>query len=129
MFNRSITERSLTKITRALGTGLVALAATAHSPVSAQDVTVPVLVPLTGFLSLEGNSQRNGAELALRDATAAGIAYNVSDTATSPEVAVNALERAMTADNVVAVVAPMLPVMPFTTSVDPGCQSPLSNAP
>ena len=71
-------------------------------------VTIPVLVPLTGFLSLEGTSQRNGAELALREAADAGVRYAVSDTATSPEVAVNALERAMTGDNVVAVVAPML---------------------
>ncbi|MDH3738581.1 MAG: ABC transporter substrate-binding protein, partial [Alphaproteobacteria bacterium] len=71
-------------------------------------VTIPVLVPLTGFLSLEGTSQRNGADLALRDAADAGVSYDVSDTATSPEVAVNALERAMTGDNVIAVVAPML---------------------
>jgi branched-chain amino acid transport system substrate-binding protein len=71
-------------------------------------VTIPVLVPLTGFLSLEGTSQRNGADLALREAAGAGVRYDVSDTATSPEVAVNALERAMTGDNIVAVVAPML---------------------
>ena len=71
-------------------------------------VNIPVLVPLTGFLSLEGTSQRNGADLALRDAADAGVRYQVTDTATSPEAAVNALERAMTGDNVIAVVAPML---------------------
>jgi len=85
---------------------LVLLAIAPRADVRAQDLTIPVLVPLTGFLSLEGTSQRNGAELALRDA--AGVRFEVSDTATSPEVAVNAFERAMTADDVVAVVAPML---------------------
>ena len=86
-----------------LSSGLATAAGAQSKP-----VTIPVLVPLTGFLSLEGTSQRNGADLALRDAANAGVSYNVSDTATSPEVAVNALERAMTGDNVIAVVAPML---------------------
>ena len=70
---------------------------------------IPVLVPITGFLSLEGTSQRNGAELALRDS---GVAFDVDDTATAPETAVNAFERAMASgrdgENVIAVVAPML---------------------
>lgn len=69
---------------------------------------LPVLVPITGFLSLEGTSQRNGAELALRDS---GVAFDVDDTATAPETAVNAFERAMAGrdgDDVIAVVAPML---------------------
>ena len=69
---------------------------------------LPVLVPITGFLSLEGTSQRNGAELALRDS---GVAFDVDDTATAPEIAINAFERAMAGrdgDDVIAVVAPML---------------------
>ncbi|MEK9833395.1 MAG: ABC transporter substrate-binding protein [Rhodospirillaceae bacterium] len=69
---------------------------------------LPVLVPITGFLSLEGTSQRNGAELALRDS---GVAFDVDDTATAPETAINAFERAMAGrdgDDVIAVVAPML---------------------
>lgn len=86
--------------------GTLVLVSTAGA--QSKPVTIPVLVPLTGFLSLEGTSQRNGADLALREATDAGVRYDVSDTATSPEVAVNALERAMTGDNVIAVVAPML---------------------
>ena len=46
-----------------------------------------MLVPLTGFLSLEGTSQRNGAELALREAAGSpkaaspAVEWNVSDTA------------------------------------------------
>ena len=71
----------------------------------AEQLRVPVLVPITGFLSLEGTSQKNGAELAL---VGSNIAFSVVDTATSPEIAVNAFERAVDAANVVAVVAPML---------------------
>ncbi len=71
--------------------------------------TLPILVPLTGFLSLEGTSQRNGATLALADAAAdLGVEHDISDTGTSPEVAVNAFLRAMDQDDVRAVVAPML---------------------
>ena len=91
-----------------IGAACGALALTSAASAQPTPVTIPVLVPLTGFLSLEGTSQRNGAELALREAAGAGVHYNVSDTATSPEVAVNAFERAMTGDNVIAVVAPML---------------------
>jgi len=74
----------------------------------AQTVNVPVLVPLTGFLSLEGTSQRNGALLALRQAPAGiTVKSEVVDTGTSPEAAVTALERAA-GGNVTAVVASML---------------------
>ncbi|KAA0681057.1 ABC transporter substrate-binding protein [Roseomonas genomospecies 6] len=74
----------------------------------AGDASVPVLVPLTGFLSLEGTSQRNGAVLALKDAPA-GVAVRseVIDTGTSPEAAVTALERAA-GGKVTAVAASML---------------------
>ncbi|MBT5570051.1 MAG: ABC transporter substrate-binding protein, partial [Alphaproteobacteria bacterium] len=77
------------------------------SAVSAQaePLRVPVLVPITGFLSLEGTSQKNGAELAL---VGSDVAFSVADTATSPEIAINAFERAVDAAGVVAVVAPML---------------------
>jgi len=71
---------------------------------------IPVLVPVTGFLSLEGTAQRNGAVMALEEAIAAGtsVAYGVSDTGTSPEVAVNAMERALQEKHTVAVVGPIL---------------------
>lgn len=85
---------------------LAALPAQAQEP-----VRIPVLVPLTGFLSLEGTSQRNGAVLALREAPAAlAVTFDIADTATSPEVAVNAFERAlsMAKEPAAAVVAPML---------------------
>ena len=93
----------------AIATGLAWLAAVAP-PIGAQEpLHLPVLVPITGFLSLEGTSQRNGAELALMDAGAAlGLTYEITDTATSPEVAVTAFARALDRPNVIAVVAPML---------------------
>ena len=105
--NCAVMRRAQMVVAAVLAAALAAASANlaiAQSP----PVAIPVLVPLTGYLSLEGTSPRNGAELALRDAAGEGVRYDVSDTATSPEVAVNAFERAMTQDNVVAVVAPML---------------------
>lgn len=85
---------------------LLSLLSTA--PAHADAVNVPVLVPLTGFLSLEGTSQRNGALLALKEAPAGlSVASEVVDTGTSPEAAVTALERAA-GKPVTAVVASML---------------------
>lgn len=63
---------------------------------AARAETVPVLVPITGFLSLEGSSQRNGAVLALDTlGEELGLESDVTDTGTSPEGAVTALRRAM----------------------------------
>ncbi len=73
----------------------------------ADPVRIPVLVPLTGFRSLEGISQRNGALLALRQRAALARA-DVMDTGTSPEIALNALDRALSGGPVPAVVASML---------------------
>lgn len=78
-------------------------------PVRAADpVDVAVLVPITGFLALEGTAQRNGALMAL-DSPPEGISvrYDVADTATSPEVAVTALQRALDRSSPVAVAASM----------------------
>lgn len=81
----------------------------AATPVAAQEVSIPVLAPVTGFLAVEGASQRNGAALALRQAPAGlRIRSTVSDTGTSPEVAVNALERALDEPGTIAAVAPIL---------------------
>jgi branched-chain amino acid transport system substrate-binding protein len=74
-----------------------------------QPVRIPVLVPLTGFLSLEGTSQRNGALLALRDPPAGiRVTPDVLDTGTAPEAGVNALEKVLGGRDVVAVAASML---------------------
>jgi branched-chain amino acid transport system substrate-binding protein len=77
-------------------------------PAAAQDVRLPVLVPLTGFVALEGNSQRNGALLAagqIRDVT---LKPEVLDTAATPEAAVTAWERAMGGALPTATVGPIL---------------------
>ncbi len=86
----------------ALLVGLPAIAAPATPD-------IPVLVPVTGFLAAEGGSQRNGALLALQNPPA-GVQprFAVTDTGTSPEGAVNALERALSDGEVTAVVASML---------------------
>ena len=87
----------------------LACLAFAGPPARAARADIPVLVPLTGFLSLEGASQRNGAVLALEHPPAGvRVTYQVSDTATSPEVAVNALVRAVDGGKALAIVAPML---------------------
>jgi len=58
----------------------------------------PVLVPLTGALALEGQSQRNGAVLALEDFARqrkdSRIRDEVLDTGSNPQTAVQAFERA-----------------------------------
>lgn len=70
--------------------------------------TIPVLAPLTGFLALEGASQRNGALLAFHAHPSIAVRTEVVDTATSPEAAVNAFARALRMAPLSAVVAPML---------------------
>ena len=84
-----------------------ALCAVAGASQAADPVRLPVLVPVTGFLALEGTSQRNGALLALKTAPDLAVP-EVQDTATAPETAVNAFEKALSAGPVPAVVAPML---------------------
>lgn len=75
----------------------------------AQTYRVGILVPLTGFLALEGESQRNGALLALENPPAAlkqaGIAldYEVFDTGSNPEGATLAFNRLLRHKNLVAI--------------------------
>jgi branched-chain amino acid transport system substrate-binding protein len=69
---------------------------------------LPILVPITGFLALEGTSQKNGALLALKDAQdRVKLLPDVIDTGAAPEGAVIGFERAL-GDRPVAVVAPIL---------------------
>ncbi len=75
---------------------------------AAEPVAVSVLVPITGFLALEGTAQRNGAVLALDNPPpGVSVTYAVADTATSPEVAVTALRRALDRERPVAIAAPI----------------------
>jgi branched-chain amino acid transport system substrate-binding protein len=90
----------------------IVLAAALIRPAAAQpavEINVPILVPITGFLALEGKSQRNGALLALKNAPdGVRVRADVVDTGVAPEGAVNALERAASRGPVTGVVASML---------------------
>jgi branched-chain amino acid transport system substrate-binding protein len=108
-----MTRRPCNSASRFKPAFLAAIAIAAALPAAAQEaLRIPILVPVSGFLSLEGTSQRNGALLAVRNAPAGAprIEAEVMDTGTSPEVAVNALEKALgdRGGNVVAVAASML---------------------
>lgn len=107
-----------------LGAAAAILAAGAQTARAADPLAVSVLVPITGFLALEGTAQRNGAVLAL-DNPPDGVAvtYDVADTATSPEVAVTALRRALDRQEPVAIAAPifgtqMLAMAPIADRAD-----------
>ncbi len=95
-------------------TGLTALSISLLAcplPALAQpaEIFMPVLVPVTGFLALEGTSQRNGALLAIKNAPASvKIRSETSDTGASPEGATTALERSLARGKVTAVAASML---------------------
>lgn len=84
------------------------LAAFAPLPAAAQDVRLPVLVPLTGFVALEGTSQRNGALLAAGQIRDVALKPDVLDTQSTPEAAVTAWERVMGGAPSPAVVGPIL---------------------
>lgn len=88
---------------------IILLLNVAATPLKAFEANFPILVPVTGFLSLEGTSQRNGALLALENSPASvTVTFEVTDTSTSPEKAVTAFERAISRAKVSAVVASML---------------------
>lgn len=85
---------------------IAAVLALLAAPVAAQQgERLPVLVPLTGFVALEGTSQKNGALLA---AAESGLKPDVLDTAATPEAAVTAWERSFAAGTPRAVVGPIL---------------------
>ena len=88
----------------AVALALLAFAASAQ----AQEVRLPVLVPLTGFVALEGTSQKNGALLAASQSRDVVFKPDVLDTAATPEAAVNAWARAVGDPPPLAVVGPIL---------------------
>jgi branched-chain amino acid transport system substrate-binding protein len=77
-------------------------------PAAAQEVRLPVLVPLTGFVALEGTSQRNGALLAADQIHDPMFRPDVLDTQATPEAAITAWERAVGRPPPSAVVGPIL---------------------
>lgn len=80
----------------------------AAPPAIGQEVGLPVLVPLTGFVALEGASQRNGALLATGQIADPRFKPNVLDTQAAPEAAVTAWERAVGRPPPPAVIGPIL---------------------
>lgn len=69
---------------------------------------VPVIVPITGLLALEGTSQLNGATMALAHAPSGlKISSDTVDSGTSAEGGANALERVAGGKDVDFVVAPL----------------------
>ncbi len=95
----------MSRIASILATALLAGVLPASVP-AAEKTALPILVPITGFLALEGTSQRNGALLAIEQ-SGLDIDAEVIDTQTSPEAALTALERALR-DEPLAIVAPIL---------------------
>lgn len=70
----------------------------------AAEVYLPIVMPITGFLSVEGASQRNGAIMAIEDAPKdVTVNYEIFDTGTSATGAATALERALNSGDAVAV--------------------------
>ena len=89
---------------------LLSLSAPA-APVLADQVVVPVLAPITGFLALEGGAQRNGAILAAEHASKRhNIKFqaDVQDTTTAPDVAVSAFKRTLKNGKPPGVLGPIL---------------------
>ena len=71
-------------------------------------LNVPLIVPITGLLALEGTSQLNGASLAIAHAPAGlKIKTDTVDSGTSAEGGANALERVASGKDVDFVVAPL----------------------
>ncbi|WP_374441234.1 ABC transporter substrate-binding protein [Stella sp.] len=88
---------------------LAAMLPLAAAPARAEAAaTIPVLAPLTGFLALEGASQRNGALLAFQHRPGVTVRSETVDTATSPEQALNAFARVLRGGAPTALAAPML---------------------
>lgn len=89
---------------------LLALAApfVMKGPAAAQEVRLPVLVPLTGFVALEGTSQKNGALLAAGEVRSPAIKPEVLDTQSTPEAAITAWQRALSGESPPAAVGPIL---------------------
>ncbi len=77
---------------------------TAVPAAPAAEVYLPIVMPITGFLSVEGASQRNGAIMAIEDAPeGVTVDYEIFDTGTSATGAATALERALNSGDAVAV--------------------------
>src|SRR5579885_1703620 len=81
----------------------VLAAFTAGGPASAADYYLPIVMPITGFLSVEGGSQRNGSVMALESGTGGfKVDHPVYDTGTSATGAAQALDKALSSGDAIA---------------------------
>jgi branched-chain amino acid transport system substrate-binding protein len=95
---------------KCIGKVVIAAMLVLSGAASAQETTlnVPLIVPITGLLALEGTSQLNGASLAIAHAPAGlKIKSDTIDSGTSAEGGANALERVASGKDVDFVVAPL----------------------
>jgi branched-chain amino acid transport system substrate-binding protein len=82
------------------------MAALALDIAAAADAYVPIVMPITGFLSLEGGSQRNGAVMAFEHAPGGKtIDFPIYDTGTSATGAATALDKALSGQKALAAAA------------------------
>jgi branched-chain amino acid transport system substrate-binding protein len=85
-------------------TGLaVVITCGSASALLAADFYLPIVMPITGFLSVEGGSQRNGAVMALETAKGFTVDFPVFDTGTSATGAAAALDKALSQGSAIAV--------------------------
>ena len=90
------------KVSTALVVGL-GLAAITLDLADAADAYLPIIMPITGFLSVEGGSQRNGAVMALEKAPGGkAIDFPIFDTGTSATGAATALDKALSSQKAIA---------------------------
>ena len=79
------------------------LMASAGNVANAADAYLPIVMPITGFLSVEGGSQRNGAVMALEQAPGGmKVDFPVFDTGTSATGAATALDKALSSQKAIA---------------------------
>jgi branched-chain amino acid transport system substrate-binding protein len=84
-------------------TAALCLPAMNPGSVHAADAYLPIVMPITGFLSVEGGSQRNGAVMALEKAPAGTKAeFPIFDTGTSATGAATALDKALSRKSAIA---------------------------
>lgn len=89
---------------------LCAVLAAFPAAASRAELVIPVLVPLTGALALEGTSQRDGALLAIEAHRAEGGAPAralVLDTGSNPQTASQAFARALRETGLVGAIGPI----------------------
>ena len=71
--------------------------------IRAADVNMPIVMPITGYLSVEGASTRNGAVMAFEESNLdVKLSYEIFDTGTSATGAAVALEKAVSDGDAVA---------------------------